>query len=570
MFERLTSIPANFIASDGKHLHFRAYAFLFLLCFAFFIPGIATLPPIDRDEPSFAQASKQMVETGNYVDIRVQEVPRYKKPIGIYWLQAASVKLFNPEHLNEIWAYRFPSFISATVAVLMTAALGGLLFTPMTGLLAALMMAGCLILNTEARLAKTDATLLASIMVMQYGLARTYILKNKTGIGTLFLFWTALGVGILIKGPIIVLVLFSTLLWLRWEKKKLTSVSALKLILGILYMLLITLPWFVAILTASHGQFLAQSAGHDLFAKLWQGQDRGKLPPGLHLLAFPGVFFPFAIFAMMAVPDAWQNRAKPAVRFCLGWIIPTWIVFELSLTKLPHYVMPTYPAIAMLTAKAMLDHYPALIKNHFRWLPRLAIGLWLLIGLVLAVGASILPIFLDNTISLWQITASIVLLTVQGGALFLLFKKKPINAIVLMTIGSLIFMTTLLGHTLPNIQNLWMSRQIMQVANTIKPCDEVKIVSSSYDEPSLVFLAGTDTNLAMLGDNASAFMLHDKCRIAIIDNDRLRPFLEGFKDAPQQPYPAATLRSYNLGQGQWRELTFYLMRPDTRPAPKYP
>ena len=57
---------------------------------------MATMPPTDRDEASFAQATKQMIETGDYLDIRLQDKPRYQKPIGIYWLQAAAVKLFDP------------------------------------------------------------------------------------------------------------------------------------------------------------------------------------------------------------------------------------------------------------------------------------------------------------------------------------------------------------------------------------------------------------------------------------------------------------------------------------------
>ena len=185
MLERFLTLSPGFFTPDGERLNKFAYAFLIVLCLAFFTPGLATLPPTDRDESLFAQASKQMIESGNYVDIRFQDQPRYKKPIGIYWLQAASVKLLNPHHLDEIWAYRVPSLIGATVAVLMTACLGAFLFSPAAGLLGAIMMAGCLILNVEARLAKTDAALLGSIMVAQYALARAYIGYQSAKIVTL-------------------------------------------------------------------------------------------------------------------------------------------------------------------------------------------------------------------------------------------------------------------------------------------------------------------------------------------------------------------------------------------------
>src|SRR5579863_6408893 len=72
--------------------HWRAVAVLIVISLASFLPGLFQIPPVDRDEARFAQATKQMIETGDYVDIRFQDEPRYKKPVGIYWLQAAVVE----------------------------------------------------------------------------------------------------------------------------------------------------------------------------------------------------------------------------------------------------------------------------------------------------------------------------------------------------------------------------------------------------------------------------------------------------------------------------------------------
>ena len=72
--------------------HARAVAFLLLLSLVAFLPGFFNIPPIDRDEARFAQATKQMIESGDYVDIRYQNEVRYKKPVGIYWLQAGVVR----------------------------------------------------------------------------------------------------------------------------------------------------------------------------------------------------------------------------------------------------------------------------------------------------------------------------------------------------------------------------------------------------------------------------------------------------------------------------------------------
>src|SRR5580765_7785603 len=71
----------------------RPKAVLFLICLIAWLPGFFTIPPLDRDESRFAQASKQMLETHNFVDIRFGVEPRYKKPVGIYWLQSASTAI---------------------------------------------------------------------------------------------------------------------------------------------------------------------------------------------------------------------------------------------------------------------------------------------------------------------------------------------------------------------------------------------------------------------------------------------------------------------------------------------
>ena len=102
--------------------HARAISFLIVCGLLFFLPGFFNIPPIDRDEARFAQATKQMVETGDYVDIRFQDEVRYKKPVGIYWAQAAVVQTASKLGIQRaqvrIWLYRVPSLIGAIGAVL--------------------------------------------------------------------------------------------------------------------------------------------------------------------------------------------------------------------------------------------------------------------------------------------------------------------------------------------------------------------------------------------------------------------------------------------------------------------
>src|SRR5580692_4874997 len=94
----------------------RGPLFAALLALIAGLPGIFALPPVDRDEARFAEASAQMLESGDFTTIMLQDVPRFKKPVGIYWLQALSVKALSSVERREIWAYRVPSLLGAMLA----------------------------------------------------------------------------------------------------------------------------------------------------------------------------------------------------------------------------------------------------------------------------------------------------------------------------------------------------------------------------------------------------------------------------------------------------------------------
>ena len=179
----------DFAASSNR----RALAVLAIVSLIAFVPGIFQIPPVDRDEARFAQATKQMIETGDYVDIRFQDEVRYKKPVGIYWLQAAVVKTAEavgvPRARTRIWLYRMPSLAGAVGAVLATYWCA-LAFVGRRGAaLAALMMLGSTMLGVEARLAKTDAMLLLTVVAAMGAMARVYLFPARcaaatAGVGT--------------------------------------------------------------------------------------------------------------------------------------------------------------------------------------------------------------------------------------------------------------------------------------------------------------------------------------------------------------------------------------------------
>src|SRR3981081_1154276 len=101
-------------------IHRRPLAALLLICVLAWLPGFFTLPPLDRDESRFAQATKQMLESRDFVDIQLGGEARYEKPVGIYWLQAASTAVLGSGLRDQIWTYRVPSLVGALTAVAAT------------------------------------------------------------------------------------------------------------------------------------------------------------------------------------------------------------------------------------------------------------------------------------------------------------------------------------------------------------------------------------------------------------------------------------------------------------------
>ena len=358
--------------------HVRAAAFLVVVSLVAFLPGFFNIPPVDRDEARFAQATRQMIESGDYIDIRFQDEVRYKKPVGIYWLQAAAVKtaekLGIPDAHTTIWLYRLPSLFGAIGAVLLTYWAALAFVSRRLAYLAGLMMASSVLLGVEARLAKTDAVLLLCCVAAMGVMARAY-LRQSLGRDVSWphaaMLWTAIAVGILVKGPLILMVTGLCAVALSIADRSARWLMRLRPLPGIVWVLLIVLPWFIAIMAKSGDSFLQESVGGDLLSKVFHGQESHGAPPGYYLVLFWLTFWPAAPLAAVAAPSAWRERREPALRFLLAWIVPSWIVFELVITKLPHYVLPLYPAIAILIARAIeqrsLSRNPHLTRFSVMW-----------------------------------------------------------------------------------------------------------------------------------------------------------------------------------------------------------
>ena len=160
----------------------------------------------------------------------------------------------------------------------------------------------------------------------------------------------AVGAGILLKGPVILITLIATALALSFWDRDWRWLAGTKPIAGTVLTLVLVAPWAIAIAFASHGAFYQQSLGHDFAAKIFGGEESHGAPPGYYLALASLTFWPATLLLLPAIGFAVRNRVDPAIRFLLAWSGAVWLLFELVPTKLPHYILPAYPALALLSA----------------------------------------------------------------------------------------------------------------------------------------------------------------------------------------------------------------------------
>ena len=139
-----------------------------LISLLIFIQGIFLLPAFDRDESRFAASTKNMIESKDFIDIRLEDVPRYKKPIGIYWAQALSTIALGKAPYNEIWTYRIPSLLGIILSIILIFSVTKKLFREKTAFLSIIFLLCSLLLISEIHQAKTDGFLYLYINICNF------------------------------------------------------------------------------------------------------------------------------------------------------------------------------------------------------------------------------------------------------------------------------------------------------------------------------------------------------------------------------------------------------------------
>ncbi|MEM9370387.1 MAG: glycosyltransferase family 39 protein [Pseudomonadota bacterium] len=526
---------------------------LVLVALCTVLPGLETLPVTDRDEARFAQATKQMMETGDLVDIRFQDQPRWKKPAGIYWLQVASASALGGTEA-PIWAYRLPSAIAGFLgAIMMVWAARPFVSSGRAAVISGLILASSILFVVEANIAKTDAALMLTAILTLGALGRLLLPDQTGGPVTALTLWVALAAAILLKGPIVpvIAILAAIGFWLLGRERP--SLGRLRIKWGLPLMLALASPWLIAIWIVTDGGFFQESVGKDLLGKVAEGKEKHWGPPGLYSMIVWGTFWPWAAFLPLALPWFWGQRRTLWLVLLIAWTVPFWIILEAVPTKLPHYVLPLYPAIAIALAAWLVDGPEKTARRWQWWLSAILIGLP---GIVLPLAAIFGPIVIERSVNLSAVLFAFPALAFGALAVASALRENRAAQALSGLIAALLIYPAVLHHGLPSLKTGFASPRIAEVAAGWRSCAEGPLVSAGYREPSLIFL--TETGTLGASPEQTAQLMRDGAHRLFMVEDRWWPLIDPLlPDGRPGLVERGEIRYFNYNRGDYEIARFW-------------
>jgi 4-amino-4-deoxy-L-arabinose transferase-like glycosyltransferase len=330
---------------------------------------------------------------------------------------------------------------------------------------------------------------------------------------------------------------------------------------GLVVVALIVAPWAIAIGLASHGRFYSQSLGTDFAAKLAGGQETHGAPPGYYLVLATLTFWPATLFVLPGLRDAIARRADAHQRFLLAWTVSAWLLFELTPTKLPHYILPAYPALALMGAlwAAKTEQSDPVDPAWHR-----AAAIQFLIGAVALVAASVaLPARLGAGADAALIAMASVSLLGALAAALLLARVRLIPAAAVAISAAALLYATLTMIAAPELKQLWVSSRLSALAARNAVAGDAPTAVAGFEEPSLVFQLGTATRLT--DGRGAADAVARTPGLALVEDSERGAFLGRLAELRALPVAVGSVSGLNYSRGRTVHVTIYRVR--TMPAP---
>lgn len=349
------------------------------------------------DEPRFGEVPREMMQSGDYFVPHCNGVPYKEKPPLLFWT-IALVSL--PVGDVTEFTARVPSGIAALLTVLFTYLLAARLFDRRVAVWSALVLMTMNFFWSEARSVRTDMLLTACMTGALVAFWRWHETRRTIWLVTLY---GALTLGLYTKGPaalVFPLLLIVFFYWRRKEDRRQTH-----WVIGIIIAMGLTLLWYIParmMLPAETAQVAQEGVGGEAFrqiiGRVFLGVSKAQ-PPWYYLFNVPAGMLPWTLFLPWILPWIWRRRHESdAMRLLLAWTIPAFIFFSISVGKRGVYLLPIYPALAMLTARAVPD---LMASDHVLWRKRTAC-VWGIALIALGIAPLVVPF--TKYRDLWSVT----------------------------------------------------------------------------------------------------------------------------------------------------------------------
>jgi 4-amino-4-deoxy-L-arabinose transferase-like glycosyltransferase len=316
---------------------------------------------IDRDEPRFAEAAREMIQRGDYVVPYFNNQPRLDKPPLTYWAQTASYRVFG----ENDFAARFPSAVAAALSALVIFGWGHRIGGEKLGWWSALIFTLSLQTLVHGKAAVADMWLVLFITLAHWSgwelieNRESRIENRKTKWWLTFYF--SLALGFLAKGPIALAPLLTVGLTILFTLKR-RLLHQFKFVRGILLMLIVVGLWGVPALIRTHGDFFLVGIARNVVGRSFTTMEgHGANSLGMYLLLLPFYFiavfvsfFPWSIKIPSLTARLWRRRDS-IDNYLIAGVAIIFVIFTFVTTKLPHYTLPAFPLLALLLARALLS-----------------------------------------------------------------------------------------------------------------------------------------------------------------------------------------------------------------------
>jgi 4-amino-4-deoxy-L-arabinose transferase-like glycosyltransferase len=374
----------------------RNFVLVFLGALLLNVAGTWTIPLVDRDEPRFSEASREMRERSDYVIPFFNDKYRFDKPAFIYWTQIASYSAFG----ENDFAARFPSIVAAALTALLLFAWGRRIGGERTGWWAAIIFTLCLQVFIHGKAAVADMWLVFFVTAAHwagYELLADFLEPARPRAGEYqrhlkywrLAFYIALGFGFLAKGPLgwlPLLTAISTKLFLRGN----SLTRRFWFVTGMLGAFAIVCTWGIPALIRTNGEFFKVGIGRHVVERSFNVMEgHGANSWNTYLAAMPFYFvtvflsfFPWSIKLPALTKHLWRKR-DATDNYLISGILIVFVIMSLVKTKLPHYTLPAFPLLALLLARHLF------VVGSERFAKRVAIGA---AATVLAVAFIVFPL----------------------------------------------------------------------------------------------------------------------------------------------------------------------------------